>query len=251
MPGPLAAIATAATPVIGGIGSAFLQRNWALKDWHRTNAYNHPKEQIKRLQEAGLPSAALFSGGVGSQSDQPQATNVDPTLGTAKGIENYMQTKMQQKQMELLDEQILKTRYEANLAGTNANKADLEYKWLSQNTDSNILNPALVRNNMFDNLDMQKKMNELKNTFQEYENRIKAVVTDVEESLNKGGVQKQTAIQQLMKLYSDLKIQGQIINRGKAMDALVMQLEKGGMSVVEAFFHSLLTGMMGTKSFTR
>ena len=29
-------------------------RQWALQDWERTNAYNHPAQQMARLREAGL-----------------------------------------------------------------------------------------------------------------------------------------------------------------------------------------------------
>lgn len=101
----LAGIGAAASPIIGSIGSAALQRKWALQDWNRVNAYNHPKEQVKRNSEAGLPLAAMFSQG-GSTSSAPSQTSVDPTLGTAQGLEKFFTNRMQRKQVELIDQQI-------------------------------------------------------------------------------------------------------------------------------------------------
>lgn len=98
-------LALGVIPSIGSLGAAALQRNWALKDWNRVNEYNHPKNQVKRNTEAGLPLAAMFARG-GSTSSDVRSTQVDPTLGTGKGLEAFMQSRMQKKQLELLESQI-------------------------------------------------------------------------------------------------------------------------------------------------
>lgn len=94
-------------PIVGSFASAALQQKYALKNWERQNAYNHPKEQIKRLKEAGLPLAAMFSGSGGSSTSQSiDNPNVDSNLGTAEGIQKGLMFQMQKKQMELLQDQI-------------------------------------------------------------------------------------------------------------------------------------------------
>jgi len=101
--GILQGLAGAIIPGIGAQASAQIQRQWALDDWNRMNEYNSPKAQLQRLKDAGLPAAAFFSGGVSSQSDMPRSTQVDPTLGAAQGIQNFMQNRIQQVQMRALE----------------------------------------------------------------------------------------------------------------------------------------------------
>lgn len=122
-PSTLATIATSAIPSIGSIGAAALQRNWALKDWNRVNAYNHPKEQVSRLRQAGLPLASMFSGSGGSTSSAPNTPSIDPTLGTAKGLDSYFTNQLTRKQVQLLDEQIGKAEADKVISQVAANKA--------------------------------------------------------------------------------------------------------------------------------
>lgn len=121
----LGGAALGAIPVIGSIGSAMLQQHYARKNWDRANAYNHPKEQIKRLREAGLPLASMFGGSGGSTTSAQETPNIDPSLGTARGIENYMQTGMMRKQIELLDSQIENTEAETNKTNIDANRSGI------------------------------------------------------------------------------------------------------------------------------
>lgn len=110
----LPAIASA-VPVIGSIGAAALQRNWALKDLAAQNAYNSPRAQIARLKEAGLPLATMFGGQGGSTSEQPAATQVDPTLGAAKGLDAFFTNRMQTAQLALLSAQTRAQNADADL----------------------------------------------------------------------------------------------------------------------------------------
>lgn len=117
MPLPiLAALGAASIPVAGSLGAAAMQRKWALKDWDRINAYNHPGQQIKRLKEAGLPLASMFSGSGGSTSSDIRQSEVDPSLGTASGVDRYFSTRLQQQQLELMKAQTYKATAEAQEA---------------------------------------------------------------------------------------------------------------------------------------
>lgn len=122
MPGFIEAFGPA-VPVVGGIAAAALQRSWALKDWHRQNAYNHPSQQIARLKEAGLPLASMFSGSGGSTSSDVRNSEVDPTLGSAQGLQTFMINRLQRKQIELLDQQIGKAEADKVISQVAANKA--------------------------------------------------------------------------------------------------------------------------------
>lgn len=113
-----------AIPVVGNVISSAIQRGQSRRDIERQNEYNSPKNQLARLREAGLPAATMLGGSyVNAQTDLPQVSNLDPTLGTAKGIETFMQNRIQKQQiqtmrqeMDLRDATIQKTRAEADVA---------------------------------------------------------------------------------------------------------------------------------------
>lgn len=116
MPGEvLGGVLSSAIPVVGAGISAALERSWAKKDLADQRAYNSPANQLRLLDEAGLPAAAYFSSGVGAQSDQPRATNVDPTLGTAEGVNNYFQNRFQRQQIALLDQEVRSKKAQADV----------------------------------------------------------------------------------------------------------------------------------------
>lgn len=61
-----------------------LARRWALEDWERQNAYNHPLQMMQRFREAGLsPQMALGSGAQSTaamvRGTQPQPPNLSPS----------------------------------------------------------------------------------------------------------------------------------------------------------------------------
>lgn len=112
---PLLPAIASAVPVIGAFGSAALQQHYAQKNWDRVNAYNHPKQQIQRLKEAGLPLATMFGGQGGSTSTPINTPNVDPTLGTAEGMSRGMQLEFQRRQMQLMDQNIRSATYDADI----------------------------------------------------------------------------------------------------------------------------------------
>jgi len=55
---------------------AITERKWAVKDWHRQNAYNHPLQQMQRLKEAGLNPNLVYGSGVETTAGPVPNTNV-------------------------------------------------------------------------------------------------------------------------------------------------------------------------------
>jgi len=108
---------------IGSIVGGIINRGQARRDIAEQNAYNHPKAQLARLREAGLPMAAMTGGNVGNQSSLP-TSHSGTQIGEGVGkIGNYITTQMQLKQLKILDEEI-------RLKGTEADKNEAERDWL-------------------------------------------------------------------------------------------------------------------------
>lgn len=113
---PIGEILASLAPIAGSFGSAAVQQKYARKNWDAVNAYNHPKEQIKRLKEAGLPLATMFGGMGGSTSLSIDTPNVDPNLGVAEGLQKGMMLSMQKKQMALMDQELRTKTAQADIA---------------------------------------------------------------------------------------------------------------------------------------
>ena len=61
-----------------GMMTANRNRRWALQDRDYENAYNHPKQQMQRLKEAGLnPNLVYGSGAAQNQSATPSQTETE------------------------------------------------------------------------------------------------------------------------------------------------------------------------------
>ena len=61
-----------------GFLTANRNRRWALQDRDYENAYNHPKQQMQRLREAGLnPNLVYGLGAAQNQSATPSQTETD------------------------------------------------------------------------------------------------------------------------------------------------------------------------------
>ena len=97
-----------ALPVVGSALSSIIGRGQALRDIREQRAYESPENQLKLLKDAGIPAAAYFSGSAGQQSELPRATNIDPSLGTAEGVEKFMQNRMSKMQLALTESELRK-----------------------------------------------------------------------------------------------------------------------------------------------
>jgi len=130
--GPTSRLQSLLPSILGGLGSAFLGPggpilgslvgaglNFGLNRIESgiQNRYNSPKNTVKRLGEAGLPTAAYLDGG-GNQSASSSQQYAQPDLGTAEAISREQVNRMQKQQFELmkremdLKEQDLKFRKE-------------------------------------------------------------------------------------------------------------------------------------------
>lgn len=81
------------------------QRQWALEDWERTNAYNHPQQQMNRLKEAGLSPHLVYGKGADNTAAMIRQTDNKLPEGRApqfdlSGLENSMTTWYKIKQMQ-------------------------------------------------------------------------------------------------------------------------------------------------------
>lgn len=103
-----------AVPIVGGLASTALQFILNRADQAHTNKYNSPRETVKRLQKAGMPAAAYFSGG-GNQSDITRPTNVELGTASQNAVENYFQNKMTKAQIELMAQRERGAEYAADL----------------------------------------------------------------------------------------------------------------------------------------
>lgn len=98
-------------PVAGSLISNRIQNQQAWKRWRATNRYNSPAEQIKRLKEAGLSSAMFYSRGQTQPAAvQPDQSRLDPSLGTAEGIQRGQQVRAMNIQEKLANAQLQEIR---------------------------------------------------------------------------------------------------------------------------------------------
>ncbi len=65
------------------------RRKWDLENWHRQNAYNHPTEQLNRMNDAGLNPNLVYGKGAGSVGGD-STSSVGQSTGAAVDHENIM-----------------------------------------------------------------------------------------------------------------------------------------------------------------
>lgn len=240
-------LALSTIPTLGSLGAAAIQRNWALKDWQRVNEYNHPKNQIARNKEAGLPLAAMFSQG-GSTSSDVRSTNVDPTLGTAKGLENFFTNRMQKKQLELLEDQIYTEKGRGQIAwkeaGLKANELTLsndrlQYEINAEGSDR--VAPAYQPpSNQVQSMIRDRQTKDIEKFIKSNQNRMLQLERDIKAS--QWPLITEEIRNRVYNLILQSNLYAQEINRNSVIDSLINQIKKDGMSMGEAFMHSILTG---------
>lgn len=127
MPLPLLPLLATAIPAVSEAIGAMINRGQSRRDIERQNEYNSPINQVRRLNEAGLPMSAMTGNITGNQSALPQTSGTG-VAGAGGKIASYITTAIQQQQLELLVAQTKKENAEAN-------KADAESNYLLQGVD--------------------------------------------------------------------------------------------------------------------
>lgn len=86
-----------------------MQRNDAVTDWEKNNAYNSPEQQMNRLRQAGLNPHLVYGKGAENTAVMTRSSSVTPVKqetpkldisGISNGITRYQQVKMQQVQTD-------------------------------------------------------------------------------------------------------------------------------------------------------
>lgn len=96
------------------------QTQVARENWQMMNEYNSPSAQMERLEAAGLnPNLVYGSGGVTGTTSLPQSSSFNGGYSTppkfeVRGLQDYLALSNYQKNMEVADAQIDKSRAETS-----------------------------------------------------------------------------------------------------------------------------------------
>lgn len=234
-----------AGPLLGKYGfeiaGGAIQRSQSRKDIREQNEYNKPINQLARMREAGLPMAAMTGAISGTQSSLP-VTN----QGGTQALSGFITTRMQLKQLELIDAQI-----DATEATTK--KTIQEAQGVANKNQIDTMDPLsgdpvsyLARKARLDIL-----TNQAEQVIRENSRDVGSIDLAVKRDLQSDGTLSKQVRQQLEHLVYSTKIQIQAERRGRVLDKLITALEKDGMSTSEAFIHAIITGALGASNITR
>ena len=115
--------------IAGNLLSAGLQNRWNRKAWERANKYNHPKQQIKRLKEAGISPSMFYSGGNLTAATVQQTPKVDSSLGVGEGLDKSQKLRAQSvsEKLSTLELEGLQIRNEGMRLDNREKRKDLNY----------------------------------------------------------------------------------------------------------------------------
>jgi hypothetical protein len=130
------------------------QRQWALEDWDKVNAYNHPSQQMARYKEAGLNPNLIYGSASNSPATMVRSTNQEAPKMDARGfidsaqqmgqigpqmLNSYFAAQQMENQTALAQAQILKLKADTD-------RSEQQFKLTGQQWDE------LVKGPMFQNL---------------------------------------------------------------------------------------------------
>lgn len=272
MPIPIPIIVAGITAAAGA-GGAALDRGGSRRAIDRQNEYNTPANQVKRLREAGLPYAAMTSGNVGNQSQAQTETRSGVGESVRGGIDKFIETTMQKKQLELMAEQIemvkqqrateeantRKTWADALMSDTRAKVETDLAQWRLNREGSDLTMPGdLAPSNQIQAQVREANLQQAHLDSQKIQNELKAIERNVQSELYNDGTLTNKTRQELVNLVmqSDtMKAQQRLMGQNfdiiemqrKVEKTLINALEKDGMSTGEAFMHTLLQGTLGAQ----
>lgn len=197
---------------------------------NRQNEYNSPLEQVKRLREAGLPMAAMTGAGAGNQSQAQTETG----SGISEGINTYIQTSLQRKQMDLIEAQIRvqDAQEKALQAGTEKTWVEaLREKTASDKELDSVYNYDLIEGT--GNVQPEGTTNQIGNivreqnlrTAQQYlsENQSKAIQLEMDIKKQRNPIEVQEIRTRIDKMLTDMGVQIADLNMRKSKFPLEMQ----------------------------
>lgn len=133
-----------AGPIVGSLASAALNFGLNRIESGIQNRYNSPKNVIKRLGQAGLPTAAYLQGG-GNESAHSSQQYASPDLGTAEAISREQVNRFQKQQFELMKREMAlkeaETKYKGILGGkvlTDTEGKTIENRFLPEKLNTGI-----------------------------------------------------------------------------------------------------------------
>jgi len=141
----LPVLGTIAGDVLSNIGAAGRERDarsWNKQMWDLQNAYNHPTQQMARLQEAGLNPRLVYGqssgGATGSAGSVAPGKAPDYKISGANAIQAYNNTRMITAQTQNLEQQkkLNQARTIQAIADSDIKKYNLQYK---QKAEENLL----------------------------------------------------------------------------------------------------------------
>lgn len=194
------------------------QNDWTLEQWNRTNQYNSPLEQRKRLEEAGLnPLYFGLDGSSAGQVQSAQALGYDRAkLENMKNpIQAGIEGLMSSKNLQLAQSQIEKTEAEKNKieSETDINKLDAEYmqKTLEARVEGQKLVNDLTKEQIAKIVEEKKQIIEnVKKTIAETENEnLKGLLIKSETKLNDARAQEIAELLPLNKILVEAQTDAQ------------------------------------------
>jgi len=165
-------------PILGAILSAAFGGIFSSAQTMAANKYNSPKSQLRRLREAGLPQAFLYSGRVNTQSDVP-SLSIDPDLGSVER-ENIGISKGQLGQTTRMnDEEIKKIAEEIRKLSIGNDISQGNLDWMKEKVQD--YETGKVRTNQEMMLDLEQSIKDSTDWITRNKGRISEIVASVED----------------------------------------------------------------------
>jgi len=168
-------------PILGAILSAAFGGIFSSAQTMAANKYNSPKSQLRRLREAGLPQAFLYSGRVNTQSEVP-SLSIDPDLGSVER-ENIGISKGQLSQTTRMnDEEIRKIAEEIRKLSIGNDISQGNLNWMKEQVQD--YKTGKVRTNQEMMLDLEQSIKDSTDWVARNKGRISEIVASVEDKFS-------------------------------------------------------------------
>lgn len=223
-----------AVPIVGGVVSNIL----AGINERKARLYNSPANQIKRMQEAGLPTAAGSSiqsgGGVSTKVQDLGTTGLNDNLGKS------ITRNIDRKKLQIAAEEL---KYQK----ANANIKTGESDWMGQKTENYL---GSIQTNQAAMLDFTKSIKESEEILKNNEQFISSIERRVKEELRDRGYLTKEVIAKVDQVLAQTGLINEqtqsLVDQRQAREVLLDTMRKNGMNIMEALTYMFVTKYMGT-----